>query len=387
MANKRDYYEILGVAREASDKDIAAAYRKLAVKYHPDKNPGDEDAIKLFKECAEAFEVLSDDDKRGRYDRYGHSGVDGVQGGGAPHFNDINDIFAAFGNMFGDSVFGDLFNRGRRGQRNQVQRGADVRTDVSLDLLEAARGCRKTLTIRRHIRCEGCEGSGAKLGTKPEKCRYCNGAGQVIQASGIFRVQTTCPGCGGRGAMIKTPCPGCAGEGKVFERVEREVSIPAGVDEGTRLRLAGEGEASPNGGPPGDCYCFIQVREHPLFRREGQNLICALPLSYSQAALGAQVQVPTLEGAEEVAIERGVQHGDLLRLRGRGVPDPHGRGVGDLLLHVAIEIPKQLTPRQEELLRELAAEEHANVSPQRKSFFDKLKAYFVPGEQDAANKS
>lgn len=375
MAGKRDYYEILGVAKNATEKDIAAAYRKLAIANHPDKNPGDAEAVQRFKEGAEAYEVLSDPEKRARYDRFGHQGVAGPAGG-QPHFNDINDIFEAFGNIFGEG-FGDIFGRGRRGGR-QVSKGGDVRADISLDLLEVAKGVKKKIQFRRHAKCDACEGSGAKLGTKPETCRYCNGAGQVIQQSGIFRVQTTCPACRGRGVMIKTPCPACSGEGVVLERIEREVNIPAGVDDQTRLRLAGEGDPSPNGGPPGDCYIFVEVREHALFQREGQHIICRLPITFPQAALGARVQVPTLEGPEELDIAAGTQPGDVIRLRGRGMPDPRGRGRGDLHVAVTIEIPKHLTDRQDELLRELAKEDHTNVSAQRKSWLEKLRDYFLP---------
>lgn len=381
MASKRDYYEVLSVARTATDGEISASYRKLAIKYHPDKNPGDDEAVRLFKEAAEAYEVLSDSDKRARYDRFGHAGVDGP-GGGSPHFTDVNDIFQAFGDIFGDGMFGDLFGGGRRGGR-RVQKGGDVRADVTLDLLEAARGVAKRVKFNRHQRCATCNGSGAKPGSKPETCRYCGGHGQVVQSSGIFRVQTTCPSCRGAGSVIKNPCEACRGEGYVLTQVEREVNIPAGVDDQTRLRITGEGDPSPGGGPSGDCYCFISVREHPLFHREGQNLICELPITYSQAALGATVEVPTLEGREEMTIPAGTQPGDVLKLRGRGMPDPRHRGVGDLLVQVGIEIPKRLTERQEQLLRELAEEEHTNVSAKRKSFFEKLRDYFVPEQQTA----
>lgn len=385
MAAKRDYYEVLGVARVATETEISAAYRKLAIKYHPDKNPGDDEAVRRFKECAEAYEVLSDSDKRARYDRYGHAGVDGP-GGGAPHFTDVNDIFQAFGDIFGDSVFGDLFGGGRRGSGRRVQRGGDVRCDLSLDLLEAARGCTKEVKYRRHQRCTQCNATGARPGSKPETCRYCGGQGQVIQSTGIFRVQTTCPACRGAGSVIKDPCDGCHGEGMVLETVTREVSIPAGVDNQTRLRMTGEGDPSPNGGPPGDCYCFIAVREHPLFARDGQNLICRLPITYSQAALGATVEVPTLTGREELKIPAGTQAGEVFKLRGRGMPDPRQRGTGDLLVQVDLDIPKKLTARQKELLRELANEEHVNVSPQRKTFFEKLKEYFVSEDTAAEEK-
>ena len=382
MASKRCYYEVLSVARTATDGEISASYRKLAIKYHPDKNPGDEEAVAAFKEAAEAYEVLSDAEKRARYDRFGHAGVDGP-GGGSPHFNDVNDIFQAFGDIFGDGMFGDLFGGGGRRGGRRVQKGSDVRCDLTLDLLEAARGVSKRVKFNRHQRCATCNGSGAKPGSKPETCRYCGGHGQVVQSSGIFRVQTTCPSCRGAGSTVKHPCEACRGEGYVLSQVEREVSIPAGVDDQTRLRITGEGDPSPNGGPSGDCYCFISVKEHPLFHREGQHLICKLPITYSQAALGATVEVPTLEGREEMDIPAGTQPGDVLKLRGRGMPDPRRRGVGDLLVEVAIEIPKRLTERQEQLLRELADEEHTNVSAQRKSFFEKLKEYFVPEQQTA----
>ena len=343
---KRDYYEVLGIERTATDTQVSAAYRKLAVKYHPDKNPNDPEAVVYFKEAAEAYEILSDKSKRARYDQYGHAGVDGPQG--QPHFNDVNDIFSAFGDIFGDSVFGDFFggSRGGRGGR-RASRGEDVQCETTLDLIDAARGVTKTIKFSRHRRCTTCEGTGAKPGTKPEKCRYCGGHGQVIHSSGIFRVQTTCPACRGSGTTITTPCETCKGEGRTAERVKREVNIPAGVDDETRLRITGEGDASPDGGPPGDLYCFIHVQEHPLFQRDGMNLICHLPLTYSQAALGATVKVPTLDGPEEIKIPAGVQPGETIKLRGRGMPDPRRRGTGDLIVELHLDVPKNLTPRQE----------------------------------------
>jgi molecular chaperone DnaJ len=377
MASKRDYYEVLGVDRNVADKDVAVAYRKLAIKYHPDKNPGDEDAIRKFKECAEAFEVLSDREKRARYDRYGHAGVDGPGGGGGAHFTDVNDIFEAFGDVFGEGMFGDLFGGGGRGRRGtRGRKGSDIKCEVTLDLAEAARGTSKELSFERQERCDDCNGSGAMAGSKPEQCSYCGGKGQVIQSSGIFRVQTTCPACQGGGQIIKDPCPTCRGSGMTKRRVKRDVNIPAGVDSQTRLRLAGEGNPSPNGGPAGDCYCFITVREHPLFQREGQHLICQMPITYAQATLGATVDVPTLDGREELDIPPGTQPGEVFKLRGRGLPDPRYSGKGDLLVQVQLEVPKHLTERQEALLRELAEEEKTNVSAHQKSFFEKLKEHF-----------
>lgn len=383
MAGKRDYYEVLGVERDATAKKIADAYRKLAMKYHPDRNPGDEETVVRFKEAAEAFEVLNDGDKRARYDRFGHAGVN--QGGG-PQFSDLNDIFSAFGDIFGDGPFSELFGGGgRRGGGRRVHRGGDVQCELTLDLFEAARGATKTIKIKRHAKCETCQGSGAKTGSKPEKCQYCNGAGQVIQSSGFFRVQTTCPACKGQGVVIKDPCRDCRGGGFLDTTVDKEVPVPAGMDNGMGIRLTGEGHPSPDGGPPGDCICQIHVKEHPLFQRDGQNLICRIPISYSQAALGAKIEVPTLDGKEELDLPHGTQSNDEFKLRGKGMPDPRGRRRGDLLVRVTIETPKKLTKKQEELLRQLAEEEHANVSPHRKSFFEKLKDYFVP--EDTATKS
>jgi molecular chaperone DnaJ len=375
---KRCYYEILQVERSASHGEIAASYRKLAIKFHPDKNPGDDEAIARFKEAAEAFEILSDSEKRARYDRFGHAGV---QGGGGSHFNDINDIFSAFGDIFGEG-FGDIFGNSRR---RRPTKGADVRCDVRLDLFEAARGVTKTIEFERHELCEDCEGSGAKHGTKAESCNYCGGRGQVVQSTGIFRVQTTCPSCRGTGSIIKQPCTGCRGQGYVLTRVKREVQIPAGIDDQMRVRLAGEGEPSPGGGARGDCYCFITVKDHSLFQREGQHLVVRVPITYPQAALGATLEVPTLDGPEELTIPAGTQPGDLFKLRGRGLPHPRNRQIGDLVVVVDLEVPKQLNEKQEKLLRELAELDQKNVSEHRKSFFNKLKKYFTPSEEVETN--
>ncbi len=380
MAGKRDYYEVLGVDRAASEGEIAEAYRRLAMKYHPDRNPGDEEAVEKFKEAAEAFEVLNDPQKRSRFDRYGHAGLEGVAGG-APHFHDVSDIFEAFGDIFGDGLFGGMFGGGSRGRR--VHRGADIRCGVVLDLHDAARGVTTTVEFDRRQTCDNCGGSGARPGTQPQQCNYCGGQGQVLQSSGIFSLRTTCPACRGRGTIIRDACHQCRGSGLVARHVRREVRIPPGVDNGTRLRLQGEGEASPNGGPPGDCYCFIEVAEHPLFHRDGQNLICQIPISYAQAALGARIEVPTLDGREEVDLPAGSQSGDVIRLRSLGMPTPRSRHRGDLLVQVYIEVPKKLTAEHKRVLRELAEVENAHVTPQRKSFFGKLKEYF----QSAAESS
>lgn len=372
MTSKRDYYEVLGVERTAADGEIASAYRSLAIKYHPDSHPDDEEATERFKEAAEAYEVLSDADKRARYDRYGHAGLEGT--GGAPHYTNVEDIFEAFGDIFGGGLFGDMFGgRRRRGPR----RGSDISCEVSLTLEEAARGVRKTVQFKRSKRCESCDATGMKPGTRPENCRRCGGTGHVVQSAGILRVQTTCPSCGGRGAVIADPCTDCRGRGYVADRVRLEVAIPPGVDTGMRVRLPGEGEPSPQGGPPGDCYCFVQIQEHPLFHRDGAHLLLEVPITYAQAALGATIEVPTLDGRDELEIPASTQPGAMFRLRRKGMPDPRGRGVGDLVVRVNIEVPKKISKRQEELLRQLAEEEKSNVSPHRKSFLEKLADYFL----------
>jgi len=372
MSGKRDYYEVLGVERTASDKVIAEAYRRLAIKHHPDKNPGDEDAIALFKEAAEAFEVLGDREKRARYDRYGHAGA-----AAGRQFTDVNDIFAAFGDIFGDSAFGDIF--GGRGGGRRAHKGGDVRCDVTLDLIEAARGVSKTVEFERHEVCGDCQGTGAKAGSARLTCSYCGGRGQVVQSTGIFRVQTTCPSCHGAGSIVKEPCPKCRAAGYVRQRVKRDVQIPAGIDDQMRVRLPGEGDPSTNGGPRGDCYCFIKVKEHPLFQRDGQHLIVRIPISYSQAALGSTIEVPSLDGPVDLRVPAGTQSGELFKVRGRGMPSPRARGVGDLLVQVNIEVPKTISPKQEELLRQLAEHEHVEVTPHRKSFFEKVREYFGEG--------
>ena len=366
---KRDYYDVLGVGSDASDRDISKAYRKLAVKYHPDSNPGDEEANAKFKEAAEAYEVLSDSNKRARYDRYGHAGVDGAQ------FGSAEDIFAAFGEIFGGGgMFGDLFGgRGNRGPR----RGSDVRVDVELTLEEAAAGVSRTLEFERSVACGNCNASGSQPGTQPERCQQCGGRGQILQSAGILRVQTTCPVCRGQGHIIVHPCDDCRGRGYISQPVEIEVAIPAGVDDGMRVRIGGEGEPSPNGGPPGDCYCFISVRSHKLFQRDGQNLILQMPITYTQAALGANIEVPTLGSSEQLNVPKGTQSGDVFRLRSKGMPHPQGGRPGDLLVQTFIETPKRVSKEQEALLRQLAELEESSVLPQRKNFLQRLQDYFA----------
>lgn len=373
MAEKRCYYEVLGVQTTASDREIAGAYRKLAIKFHPDSHPGDEEATSKFKEAAEAYEVLSDGEKRGRYDQFGHAGVNGQAGS----YQSVDDILDAFGDMFSGGVFGDLFGGGGRRGGRRIRRGADVRCDVTLDLEEAASGVSKQVSFRRSKVCGTCKATGAKPGSSKETCRRCGGRGQLVQSAGILRVQTRCPSCEGAGAVITDPCGDCRGSGYTSSRVTLDVRIPPGVDSGNRVRVAGEGEPSPDGGPPGDCYCFITVREHHLFHRDGQQLILQLPISYSQAALGAQIEVPTLDGPEDLKVPGGSQTGDVFRLRGHGMPDPHGGSRGDLLVQTVIEVPKKLSKPQRELLEQLAELEHVDVTPNRKSFLEKIKDYFT----------
>jgi len=378
MATQTCYYEILSVERSSTKQQIDRAYRKLAIKFHPDTNK-EPDSVSKFKQATEAYEVLSDQSKRSRYDQYGHAGVEGS----THQYNDVEDIFDAFGDLFGGG-FGDLFGGsgggGRRGggSRRRVRRGADIRCDVTLTLEEAARGCHKDIAFRRRIACETCNGTGAASGSEPITCSMCGGHGQVIQSAGILRVQTTCPTCNGAGKQISQPCGGCRGTGLQNEKAELNVEIPAGVDDGMRVRLQGEGEPSPDGGPAGDCYCFIAVKPHNLFKRDGKHLILQLPISYPQAALGAEIQVPTLNGPHQLTVPAGSQSGDVFTVRGQGIVDHRSGRNGDLLVQVFIEVPKKLKADQEKLLRQLADLDHEAVLPERTSFLDKLRHFFEP---------
>lgn len=373
MTSPRDYYDVLGVPRSASGDEIKKAYRKLALKNHPDRNPDNPEAVSAFKEASEAFSVLSDEDKRSRYDRFGHAGVKGGSGGG---FNDVNDIFSAFGDIF--EGFGFNFGGGGGGRRKSgATQGASLQATIRLDLTEAYSGCRRELHISRHETCEECRGSGAKAGSGSVTCKTCGGHGKVIQSQGFFRVQTACPACRGRGSMIKDPCSACSGGGRVIKDVVREVSIPAGIDSGMQLCLRGEGEAGTNGGPRGDLLVEIEVKPHSLFQRDGHDIMCRVPVTFAQAALGADIEIPTLCGRETMVIRPGTQPGDVTRLRGRGMPDPRGGGrIGDLLVEIQVEVPRKLSSEQDELLRQLAELDHKNVMPHRKSFFEQVKQFF-----------
>jgi molecular chaperone DnaJ len=369
MANKRDYYEVLGVSRDAGEEDIKRAYRKLAMQYHPDRNPGDAEAEAKFKEAAEAYDVLHDADKRERYNRYGHAGLEGTP---MHQFTDVDSIFDMFGDMFG---LGELFGGGGR-RRRGPRPGRSLEVVLDLDLIEAAKGVTKSIEIDRAERCGACSGSGLKRGSRPSVCPRCRGRGVVIQGQSFFQIQTTCQACGGRGEVISDPCPTCRGQGRVLAKRRIEVAIPAGVDTGNRIRLAGEGESGDEGAPRGDLYCLMRVRPHPLFQRDGLDLICQVPLTFSQASLGGEIEVPTLQGKETLTLPRGVQFGDTFRLRGKGMPDPRGRGQGDLIVQAVLETPKKLTKRQEELFRELAEIDKSHVTPQRKGFLDTLRDWF-----------
>src|SRR5262245_54110553 len=377
-ATKRDFYEVLGVTRDAGDDDIKKAYRQLALKYHPDRNPGDEEAPKKFKEAAEAYEVLSDPDKRQRYDRYGHAGLNGA----AFHdFRSTDDIMSAFSDIFGGGLFGDLFGNRRRGPRP----GPDLLLKLEIDLIEAARGTTRTIDVNRQDFCGECNGSGARKGTVATTCNYCGGRGPVVPTRGIFRGPTACPACGGEGGRRPDACAKCRGAGRVPTTVRLQVNIPPGVESGMWLQQRNQGELGDVGAPRGNLRVQILVKKHPFFDRRRNDLYCQVPISFAQAALGAEIDVPTLDGPDHLQVPRGSQSGDILRIRGRGMPDISGRGRGDELVEVVVETPRHLTPRQEELLREFAEIEHEQVSPRRRSFFEKLRDYFTeeaePGDE------
>jgi molecular chaperone DnaJ len=368
MASKRDYYEVLGVAKDATPEAVKKAYKKIALETHPDRNPTEEGVAK-FKEASEAYEVLGDADKRARYDRFGHAGAQGHQ------YGDVSDIFEAFGDLFEGFGFGGGGRRSGGGRRQR--QGASLRTAITIDLLEAAKGCTRQLDATRNEHCDLCEGSGAKPGTKPVKCDYCGGQGAVVQSQGFFRVQTTCPACQGQGTVVRDKCTKCRGSGVEPKSVKLDVRVPAGVDNGMQLCLRGEGEPGPNGGPRGDLYVDIQVKSHPFFQREGRDLHCQVPITYSQAVLGADIEVPLLSGRKNLTVPAGTQPGETFKLRGEGMPDPHGGARGILHVHMQLEVPKKVAGRQQEIIRELAGLEHANVTPQRKSFFETLKTWFT----------
>lgn len=374
-AAKKDYYEVLGVNRDASDEEIKKSFKKLAMKYHPDRNPDNPKAEESFKEAKEAYEILSDAQKRAAYDQYGHAGVDQNGGGGFGGFGG-----GGFSDAFGD-IFGDIFGNagGRGGQRSNVYRGADLRYNLEISLEDAARGTESKIRIPVQSTCETCHGSGARPGTSPVTCTTCNGHGQVRMQQGFFSVQQTCPKCHGSGKMVKEPCPTCHGNGRVKENKTLNVKIPAGVDEGDRIRLSGEGEAGVNGGPTGDLYVVIHLKEHSIFQREGANLHCEMPISFSTAALGGEIEVPTLDGAAKMKIPTETQTGSVFRLRGKGIKPLRSSEYGDLMVHVVVETPVRLTEKQKDLLREFESSTQADAgkhSPKNKSWVDKARDFF-----------
>lgn len=369
---KRDYYEILGVQKNVNPQELKSAFRKVALQYHPDRNPGDQEAEEKFKEASEAYEVLSDPERRARYDRFGHAGAGGGAGfegfGGFQGVN-INDIF-------GD-IFGEIFGGGGRGRgRGGVGRGADLRYNLEISFEEAAFGCRPKVPIPRPKKCETCSGSGSKSGAAPKQCATCGGVGEVRFTQGFFAVSRACHDCNGTGAVIPDPCSKCKGSGKVPSEEVLEVNIPGGVDNGTRVRLSGMGEPGERGGPAGDLYVTVIVREHPLFQREDNEVFCEVPISFTQAALGAKIDVPTLDGKVKMTIPGGTQTGKVFRLKGKGIPHLHSQQRGDQHVRVIIETPTELSAKQRELLEKFADLSGEESHPQSKSFFDKVKELF-----------
>ena len=370
---KRDYYEVLGINRDASEEDIKKAYRRLAMKWHPDRNPDNPKAEEHFKEAKEAYEVLTDPQKRPAYDQYGHAGVDPSAAGGAgAGFGQ-----SGFGDMFSD-IFGEIFG-GARGGRSNVFRGADLRYNLEIALEQAAHGFETKIRIPTLAECSTCHGSGAKPGTQPQTCSTCRGAGQVRVSQGPFSIAQTCPRCHGSGKMVAHPCAACSGAGRIKHQKTLSVKIPAGVDEGDRVRLSGEGEAGVNGGPPGDLYVQVHLRPHPVFQRDHDDLHCEMPVSFATAALGGEIEIPTLDGSARIKVPNETQSGKTFRLRGKGIKGVRSQTHGDLLCHVVVETPVNLTARQKELLLELEAidqQESGKHNPRAKSWREKVKEFF-----------
>jgi molecular chaperone DnaJ len=370
VEDKRDYYELLGVAKTASQDEIRSAYRKAALKFHPDRNPGDKDAERKFKEISEAYDVLSDEKKRPLYDQFGHEGLRG-QATRDYQSASFQDIFEAFGDIFGgsDSPFGDFFGMGRGGRRG-TRRGASLRVELEIDFKEAALGTKKTIELARHELCGTCQGSGSKPGTSTATCTSCGGRGVVGRNAGFFVLQQTCPACGGEGKRIVSPCADCRGAGMVRAKREIEIQIPAGIENATRMRVGGQGEASRDGGGAGDLYCDIFVKEHPFFKRDGNDLYCEISVPFGLAAMGGEIDVPTLEGRGTLKVSKGTASGALLRMRGLGVTGVNGRGRGDQIVRVVVAVPGKLTKRQEELLQEFSKIEQENAG--KKNLWEKF---------------
>ncbi len=382
--SQRDYYEVLGINKSASQEEVKKAYRKLAMKYHPDRNPDDSKAKEKFQECQEAYNILSDEQKRAAYNQFGHAGVkQGPQGGpGGAGFGG-----AGFEDIFGD-IFGDMFNQGgrgaggRRGQQSRAQRGSDLKYDITLTLEEAVHGVTKKINVPSWVGCKTCEGSGAKKGSKPVTCKTCSGMGQVRMQQGFFSVTQTCPSCHGQGQTISDPCPSCRGQGRSQETKTLSVNIPAGIDNGDRIRLSGEGEAGLQGGPAGDLYVEAHITPHPIFEREGNNLYCEIPVSYSTVVLGGEIEVPTIDGKVLLKIPAETQSGKLFRLRGKGVKALRTNITGDLMCRVMVETPVSLTANQKDLLKQLASSLESDPgkhSPKANNWFNHVKRFFQGG--------
>ncbi len=372
---KRDYYEILSVTKTADSEEIKRSYRRLAMKYHPDRNPGDTQAELHFKECAEAYEILSDPNKRQRYDQFGHQGVQGQHD--FSHM-DVGDIFSMFEDIFGGGFGGIGGGRGGGGQR-RAQRGFDLETQVELTLNEVLSGCEKSIEFEKQDLCSTCDGTGAKQGSKPVSCGQCGGQGRVAQQGfgGMFRMVTTCPNCRGRGTVIKDFCKSCGGTARQLRKKSVSIKIPAGVHEGQAVRIAGEGEPGEPGAPAGDLHCYIAVKPHQLFSRHGNDIVCQVPISFTQAALGAAIDVPTLKGTELLEVPSGTQHGEMFKLKGKGLPDLRSHRTGDQVVQILLEVPKRLSDKQKQLLRDFAATEDVDVLPQKKGFLEKIKGVFT----------
>ncbi|HTY55487.1 MAG TPA: molecular chaperone DnaJ [Candidatus Binataceae bacterium] len=371
--NKRDYYEALGVARGASDDELKKAYRRLAVQCHPDRNPGDKQAEERFKEINEAYQVLSDPEKRAQYDRFGHAAFQGPQGAGG--FGGF-DFSQGFEDVFSD-IFGDFFGTGRGRSRSRTRRGDDLRYDLEIEFEEAARGTEKTVKVARLSLCEACNGTRSRDGSGSRTCPNCRGSGQVRTQQGFFSISTTCGSCRGEGSIISDPCPKCQGQGRVRKLQALSVKIPPGVDNGSRLKLRGEGEAGFASGPAGDLYVVVHVREHPIFTRQDNDVIIEAPVSFPQAALGVEIEVPTLDGKVKLKLPPGTQSGKVFRLKGKGFADLHGYGRGDELVRIVVETPRRLSARQRELLEEFAKVSGEDVThPLSKGFVDKIKEMF-----------
>lgn len=376
MSEKRDYYEVLGVPRTATKDEIKKAYRKLAMQYHPDKNPGNKEAEAKFKEASHAADILLDDQKRAMYDRMGHAAEQGGMGGGGfsggftGDFGDLGDIF---GDIFGD-ILGGQRGRGRR--RSRAQAGDDLQTEMTVTFEEAAFGVEKEISISRSVTCETCHGSGAKKGSGPVTCDMCNGHGEVRRQQGFFTIAQPCPKCHGTGQVIKDACETCGGRGRTKKREKLSVKVPAGIDEGQRLKLSGQGDSGINGGPAGDLYVLIHIQEHEFFKRDEYDVLCEVPISFSQAALGTEIEVPTLSGRVSVKIPEGTQSGQKMKLRNKGITKLGGYGFGDQIITIHVETPTKLTKEQRELFKQLAELEQTSTNPMTKGFFERVRELF-----------